>query len=231
MRINKYIASCGVCSRRRADEMIKEGRVELNGERIYDFADVADGDTVTVDGTEISLEKKKYYIALNKPEGFVTTTSDELGRPDVFELVSDINARLFPVGRLDYNTRGLLLLTNDGDFANKIMHPSHNITKTYVAHIKGFPSILELNRLSKGIMLDDGKTAPAKAEIIKAMPASCLVRLTISEGRNRIVRRMFAALGYEILELERTEIGRIKLGNLPYGKWRHLKQAEIDLFK
>lgn len=230
MRLNKYIASCGVCSRRRADEIIKEGRVKINGEAVFDFVDVSDDDTVMVDGEKITLEKKKYYIALNKPEGFVTTTSDELGRHDVLELVSDINARLFPIGRLDFNTRGLLLLTNDGDFANKIMHPSYNITKTYVAHIKGFPSIIEINRLAKGIMLDDGKTAPAKVEIIKAMPASCLVQLTISEGRNRIVRRMFAALGYEILELERTAIGHIRLGNLPYGKWRHLKQAEVDLF-
>ena len=228
MRINKYIASCGICSRRRADELIKEGRVELNGEKIYDFADVSDGDTVRVDGKDIALERKKYYIALNKPEGFITTMSDEFGRPCVTELVSDINARLFPVGRLDYNTRGLLLLTNDGNFANKVMHPGNNIKKTYVAHIKGFPSVLTLNRLSKGIMLDDGKTAPAKAEIIKAMPASCLVKLTISEGRNRIVRRMFAALGYEILELERTEIGGIKLGNIPYGKWRHLRNSEVD---
>lgn len=231
MRINKYIAACGVCSRRHADDLIKEGRVEVNSETVYDFVDVSDGDRVCVDGQDISLEKKKYYIALNKPEGYITTVSDDFGRPSVMDLVTEIDARLFPVGRLDYNTRGLLILTNDGDFANRVMHPSNNVTKTYVAHIKGFPTILELNRLSKGIMLDDGKTAPAKAEIIKAMPASCLVRLTISEGRNRIVRRMFAALGYEILELERIEIGGLKLGHIPYGKWRHLKKAEIELFK
>lgn len=232
MRINKYIASCGVCSRRHADEMIKEGRVSVNGLKISDFADIdPENDSVEVDGRKIMLEKKKYYIALNKPEGYITTASDELGRPDVLELADDIKARIFPVGRLDCNTRGLLFLTNDGEFANRIMHPSHMVTKTYMAHIKGFPSVMELKKLSKGIMLDDGMTAPAKAEIVKAMPASCIVRLTVSEGRNRIVRRMFASLGYEILALERTEIGKVKLGNLPLGKWRHLRQAEIDYFK
>lgn len=230
MRINKYIASCGICSRRRADELVKSGAVTVNGVIVTDFADIAENDTVTVNGEIIGLQKTKYYIALNKPEGYITSVGDDRGRPAVTDLVSDLNARIFPVGRLDFNTSGLLLMTNDGDFANRVTHPRRNVYKTYIAHIKGFPDYTALNILRRGVLLDDGKTLPAKAEVIKAYPGGCDVKISIHEGRNRQIRRMFSALGFEVLSLCRTEVGNVMLGNIPLGRWRHLTSGEISFF-
>ena len=233
MRINKYIASCGVCSRRKADELIKDGKVKVNSETIYDFADVnPDFDGVEVDGRVINVEETKYYIALNKPKGFLTSVSDDRGRRCVTELIEDVNARLFPVGRLDYNTSGLLLLTNDGEFANNVMHPRKEVYKTYLAHVSGKLHSFTIETLKKGVILDDGeKTAPAKVEIVKDHPASCDVNISIREGKNRQVRRMFEALGHEVLELKRVSVGDVSLGNIPLGKWRHLTKQEIRSFK
>lgn len=232
MRINKYIASCGVCSRRKADLLVLSGAVSVNGKRVTDFIEIDPlKDTVTVNGAEIKEEKTKYYIALNKPKGYITTSSDEKGRPHVTELTSDINARLFPVGRLDCNTFGLLILTNDGDFAYRVAHPKHNVYKTYIAHVKGTPTPAKLESLRKGINLPDGKTAPAQVEVLKIYPSSAEIKISIHEGKNRQVRRMFEALGHEIIDLKRVSIGNVLLGNLPLGRWRHLTSHEINSLK
>jgi len=233
MRINKYIASCGICSRRRADEYIKEGKVKVNGEVVYDFPDInPDLDVVEVNGSVINVEEAKYYIALHKPKGFITSVTDDRERRCVTELCEDINARIFPVGRLDYNTSGLLIMTNDGDFANNIMHPRKEVYKTYLCHVNGRMHSFTLETLKKGVIIEEGvKTAPAIVEVIKNHPASCDVKISIREGKNRQVRRMFEALGHEVLELKRISVGCVELGNLPLGKWRHLTKQEIRSFK
>lgn len=229
MRLNKFLASAGLGSRRAADTMIAEGRVKVNGQRVLTQGVLVDPqkDIVTLDDRVVKPEAKKYYIALNKPKGVVTTSRDQFGRASVLDLVSDIDARLFPVGRLDYNTSGLLILTNDGDFANKITHPRNEIYKTYIARVAGFPKKEDLIRLSTGVMLEDGMTAPAKAEIIKKTAGGCEIKISICEGRNRQVRRMLAAVGFDVKELKRIAVGKVLLGNLPVGKWRHMTLHEI----
>jgi len=229
MRINKFIAAAGICSRRNADVLITEGRVTVNGVRVHEPGmDIGENDTVLVDGEKIHAAEKKYYIVLNKPDGFVTTTDDPFGRNTVMELVTDVNARLFPVGRLDYHTEGLLILTNDGDFANRLMHPRHQIYKTYIAHIPGFPTLASLAALRRGVQLEDGKTAPCKVNVIRQYPDGVDVSISIREGRNRQVRRMFEAIGYKVVRLERISVGNIKLGHLPKGKWRHMTPRELE---
>lgn len=231
MRINKFIATAGVCSRRSADELISQGRVCVNGSRILEPGmDVSDNDIVTVDGERIRTTEKKYYIVLNKPDGFVTTTDDPFGRSTVMELVTDIGVRLFPVGRLDYHTEGLLILTNDGDFANRIMHPRNAIYKTYIAHVTGFPSLGKLAALRHGVRLEDGKTAPAKVTVIRQYPDGVDISISIREGRNRQVRRMIEAIGHKVTQLTRVSVGNVQLGHLPKGKWRHMTPKEIDQF-
>ncbi len=231
MRINKYIAASGVCSRRTADELIAEGRVCVNGVRITEPGmDVSDSDIVTVDGERVQAAEKKYYIILNKPDGFVTTTDDPFGRPTVMELVTDLSARLFPVGRLDYHTEGLLILTNDGDFANRIMHPRNAIYKTYIAHVPGFPTLGKLAALRHGVRLEDGKTAPAKVTVVRQYPDGVDISISIREGRNRQVRRMIEAIGHKVTHLTRVSVGNVQLGHLPKGKWRHMTPKEIEEF-
>lgn len=229
MRINKFIANAGVCSRRNADVLILEGRVTVNGQRIMEPGmDVHETDTVCIDGEKIDAAAKKYYIALHKPDGFVTTTNDPFDRPTVMELVTDIDARLFPVGRLDYHTEGLLLLTNDGDFANRLMHPKHEVYKTYIAHVPGFPTPGQLAALRRGVRLEDGKTAPAKVTVIRQYPDGVDISISIREGKNRQVRRMIEAIGHKVKRLTRIQIGNIHLGHLPKGKWRHLTPNELE---
>ena len=228
MRINKYIATAGIASRRKADELIENGNVKVNNMTLKEPGyDVKPGDIVEVNGRIIEAEEKKYYIALNKPTGYITSVKDEQMRPTVMELVSEIDARLFPVGRLDYNTSGLLLLTNDGDFAYKVAHPRHKMGKTYVAKIQGFLSQGKISRLEKGVDIGGFITSPAKVRIIKEMPKHSLVELTIYEGKNRQVRKMFKTLGNPVLELERIAIGEVKLGRLALGGYRKLTSAEI----
>lgn len=229
MRINKYIANAGVCSRRNADILIQEKRVTVNGKLVTEPGlDVQESDVLCVDGKQIPVLAKKYYIALNKPDGFVTTTDDPFSRPTVMELVTDINARLFPVGRLDFHTEGLLLLTNDGDFANRLMHPKHEVFKTYIAHIPGFPTPGQLAALRRGVYLEDGKTAPCKVNVIRQFPDGVDISISIREGKNRQVRRMFEAVGHKVTKLTRIQIGNIQLGHLPKGKWRHLSPNELQ---
>ena len=230
-RLQKFLASCGVASRRKCEEIIEAGRVKVNGVtgRLGDKVD-DEKDKVELDGKIIEKIQEKYYLMLNKPRGIVATAKDEKGRENVVDLIKmDLDVRVFPVGRLDIDTEGLLLLTNDGEFANRITHPSNNITKTYLARVKGgFVEKNALFTLRKGVKLEDGITKPAKVEIKEFYPdKTTLLEITISEGKNRQVRRMCEAVGHPVCDLMRIAVGDIKLGNLPYGKWRYLKKEEI----
>ena len=228
MRINKYIAASGVASRRKADELISAGRVKVNNITLKEPGyDVKPDDRVTVDGKRISVSEKKVYIALNKPIGYVTTVSDNQGRPTVMDLITDIEERIFPVGRLDYNTSGLLLLTNDGDFSQKISHPIHELGKTYRAKVQGIISREKLARLRRGVDIGGFITSRAEVEIYKELPKQTIVDITIHEGKNRQVRKMFKAVGNPVIELKRISIGNVKLGRLIEGGYRNLTQKEI----
>ncbi len=225
IRLQKYMADCGVASRRKCEEIILQGRVKINGIKVNELGSkVCEGDTVLVDNEEIKPVGKKVYIALNKPVGFVTTVSDQFDRPTVMDLVCDeIHTRVFPVGRLDYDTEGLLLLTNDGDLTYKLTHPKHVIYKTYLAHLNEVPNPKEVERLKKGVVVDGRKTRPAKLNWVK----DNVIEISISEGRNRQVRKMFEAIGYTVVNLQRVAVGNLTLGNIPIGRWRHLSTAEI----
>lgn len=230
MRLQKYIAECGIASRRSAEKIIESGRVYVNGELVDYMGCVIDPDrdVVEVDGRVIEPENKKYYIMLNKPKNYVTTVSDDLGRPTVMQLVSDINARIYPVGRLDFDTTGLLIMTNDGEFANILTHPRHVVNKAYIARIDKPLDENQLERLRNGIELDGVMTSPAKAENIKRPQKGFEVKITIHEGKNRQVRRMLDAVGANVMSLKRISVGSVTLGNLPEGKWRKLSDAEIN---
>ena len=233
IRLQKFMAECGVASRRRAEQMISDGRVTVNGTRITELGTkiIPGKDEVTVDGVVIQPEKKKYYILLNKPSGYVTTASDPFKRAIVTDLLTDISARVYPVGRLDFDTEGALILTNDGEFSNQIMHPKNKITKTYEARINGLLKAAEMRRLSDGIVIDGKKTALAKVKVLRDMGNTSIVSITITEGRNHQVKKMFASVGHPVLYLKRIAIGNVKLGNLPLGKWRHLSDQEIMFFR
>ncbi len=228
MRLQKFMAQCGVASRRASENIISAGRVSVNGETIdyMGFEVDPDKDIVEVDGVKIQPEAKKYYILLNKPKGYVTTVSDEFDRPTVMELVRDVHARIYPVGRLDYDTAGLLIMTNDGEFANILTHPSHAVNKAYIAQLDTLPDADSLNTLRNGVLLDGKLTSPAKVEVLKPTKRGCEIKVTIHEGRNRQVRRMFEAIGATVISLKRISVGNVTLGNLPEGKWRHLNDAE-----
>ena len=231
MRINKYIASAGICSRRKADELIADGKVSVNGAVLKEPGyDVTDGDTVTVDGKPVEGSEKLVYYALNKPAGYVTTTSDEMDRPTVLELMTEVETRVFPVGRLDYETTGLLIMTNDGALANHITHPSKKVFKTYHAKIDGNIAKSEIDLLRNGVIIDGYKTRPAIVNVLK-QGSNSLVEIKISEGKNRQVRKMFKAVGYNVIELERTAIGNVMLGHLHEGHYRKLSKEEVEYLK
>jgi len=232
MRINKYIATAGIASRRKADDLIANGNVKVNGETVAELGyDVTDSDTVSVNGRVVKPEKRMVYIALNKPVGYVTTVSDDKKRPKVMDLVTDADVRLFPVGRLDFNTSGLLVLTNDGDLANKMTHPKHDIYKTYRALVKGIVSDKQLNKLTKGVDIGGYVTKPAKVSVVKIIGKNTLIELSIAEGKNRQIRKMLKAVDRPVIELTRISIGEIKLGRLMVGGYRKLKQEEIEYLK
>ena len=233
VRLQKYIAMCGVASRRGAEEIIAEGRVTVNGEKITEMGVKIEigADSVTVDGKAIKAKNKKYYIMLNKPVGYVSTAKDQFDRPTVTDLVKKdlADVRIFPVGRLDYDTEGLLLLTNDGDFTYKVTHPKFHVEKTYIATVKGGMTIQGMNKLRGGVRIDDSfKTSPAKAEILDAADGYTTVKITIHEGKNRQVRKMFEAVGASVAHLKRISIGTVELGHLPLGRWRHLTSHEVN---
>lgn len=231
MRINKYIATAGVASRRKADEMIENGRVRVNNMVLHEPGyDVMEGDLVEVDGKPVLLpEGKQYhYYALHKPVGYVTTVSDEKGRPTVMDLMTEVEGRIFPVGRLDIDTSGLLIMTDDGSFAYKVSHPKHEQGKTYVARVQGIFNESHARWLRKGIDIGGFVTSPAEVTIVRELPKQTLVELTIHEGKYHQVRRMFKAAGFKVLELQRIAIGDVKLGRLAEGHYRRLKRDEIE---
>ncbi len=232
MRLNKYIAHSGVASRRKADELIQSGKVRINGKTATIGNDVKDGDIVEVDGKEIRLEKRMVYYMLNKPAGFITSVSDDQGRQTVLDLMPDIPERIYPVGRLDYNTSGLLIMTNDGELANRLMHPSKKIYKTYVAKVKGLFTMANAAALKKGVDIgDEWRTLPAEVEILKQGNSESTVKIRISEGRNHQVKRMFQTVGHEVIELERTAIGNLQMAHLKPGMIRKLSENEIRYLK
>ncbi len=230
MRINKFLANCGIDSRRKVEKLILDRLVSVNGEVISNLAtEVSEEDIVQVAGRQVYYNTKKIYIMLNKPKGYVTTVSDQFNRPTVLHLVDSFNTRLFPVGRLDYDSRGLLILTNDGDFANKMIHPSKKVAKTYEVITKKDISISNMKKLQSGVEIDGKKTAPCKLVKLGVLDRFFLFKITIIEGRNRQVRKMFESIENEVLELKRTKIGKLELGNLKEGKFRHLNENEIAL--
>ncbi len=232
MRLNRYIAAAGICSRRKADELIEAGNVKVNGAVCRQMGvQVDEDDRVTVNGKLIRPRTKKTYVALNKPAGYITSMEDDRDRATVAELVADIPERLFPVGRLDYNTTGLLLMTDDGDLAQRIAHPGHEVYKTYVATVSGILSDARLARLRKGVDIGGFITSPAKVRILKQNPRSTVVEIAIREGKNRQVRKMFAAVGNKVQTLERTAIGQIRLGRLKEGHYRKLTREEIEYLR
>jgi len=233
LRLQKFLADCGVASRRGAEALIKEGRVRVNGEVIREMGVKVDeeNDIIEFDGERLKPQNKMIYIMLNKPEGFVTTVSDDKGRATVMSLVSEIPARIYPVGRLDYDTEGLLLLTNDGELTYKITHPKNNIEKTYIAEVTGNIGMDTILSLRNGVYIDGVRTSPAKVEVVGATRLGTKLEITIHEGRNRQVRRMFEAVGCIVKKLKRTEEAGLKLGHLPLGKWRRLSESEVNMLK
>lgn len=229
MRINKFIAGAGYASRRKADELIKDGKVTVNGVKLTEPGyDVTTGDVVFVEGHQLENREKKVYYAMNKPIGFITSVSDDKGRATVVDLMTDVEERVFPVGRLDYNTSGLLFLTNDGDFAYKLTHPKHNVDKTYRVRIAGNISKEKIGKLRHGVDIGGFVTSRARVDLVSGTKRSNVIEITIHEGKNRQVRRMFEAVGYNVEELERISIGNIKLGHIKPGQYRKLTDSEIE---
>jgi 23S rRNA pseudouridine2605 synthase len=230
-RLQKYMAKCGVASRRKSEEIISQGRVSVNGETVNQIVMIDEEiDNVKVDGQIITLEGKKVYLILNKPVGVITSVKDQFGRKTVIEILN-VKERVYPVGRLDYDTSGLLLLTNDGDVAYKMTHPSHEIEKVYSARIKGIPTMEEIERFKSGLEIEDYITAPSDIKILSQYGNSSLVQITIHEGRNRQVRKMCNAINHPVLELTRIMMGEIELGNLKSGEWRALTEEEVKYIK
>ena len=235
MRINKYIAACGVASRRKAEELITQNRVKVNGNVVNELSFQIDEnkDKVEVDGKLIGLEENLVYIMLNKPEGYVTTVKDQFDRPSVIDLVHGVGERVYPIGRLDYETSGLLLLTNDGDLTYKLTHPKHEVDKTYMAIVKGIPTKEELKNFEEGLYIEDYKTAPAKIKIVKKDEEKnyAICQIKIHEGRNRQVRKMCRAINHPVMRLRRVAMGKITLKDTEVGKYRHLTKEEVEYLK
>lgn len=229
VRLQKYIAQSGVTSRRKAEDLIKAGFVKVNGKTVLEpWFMVDDSDDVKVNNKPISLEKKMVYIMLNKPEGYITTVKEQFSRKTVLDLIEGVQERIYPVGRLDYDTSGLLLLTNDGEFAYKLTHPKYEITKVYIAKVKGIPSRDEIVRFETGLKIEDYMTSPAKLNVRKKSGNTSILEITIHEGRNRQVRKMCEAIGHPVIKLKRISIGKVNLGSLPSGKWRYLTREEVE---
>ena len=230
MRIAKFMAAAGIASRRKSEEILQKGHVKVNGKTIYDPATQVEpaADVVEVYGRRAEIPDAKIYIMLNKPLGCVSTCADDKGRKTVLDYVRDIDCRIYPIGRLDFTTEGLLLLTNDGELANKLTHPSHEVAKRSYCVVNSMVSPEDVEKLQKGVFIEGGKTAPARIKIMRASPERTELTITIHEGRNRQVRRMFETLGKEVVFLKRISIGELNLGNLKKGQYRMLEQSEID---
>jgi len=229
IRIQKMLADAGYCSRRKAEALIQAGRVKRNGRPVKLGDKASPKDLITVDGEKIFIPRKKSfrYIMLHKPRGYVTTVSDELDRRCVMDLLDGVEERVYPIGRLDRNSEGLLLLTNDGAFANAIMHPSKHVSKTYRVTIHSAVTDEQIAQMAGGILLDGKKTLPANIVVLNNEPERAVMQITIKEGRNRQIRRMCEAVGLEVARLRRTAIGPLKLGMLKPSTWRDLKPEEL----
>ncbi len=227
-RLQKILAKAGIASRRKAEQLILEGRIRINGRVVSEVGSKADPilDTITCDNRPIVIEEK-IYILLNKPAGYVTTLSDPQGRPVVSDLVANIPLRLFPVGRLDLETEGALLMTNDGELGNAILHPRYEVNKTYEATIIGSPAEEKLNLLRQGIRIDGVQTRPAQIRVLKRRKEQTQVEVIIHEGKKSQVRKMFQAISHRVLHLKRTAYGNLRLGALPIGKYRILSRNDL----
>lgn len=232
MRLAKFLADAGIASRRKAEKLIDEGRVKVNGIKVLEqgYKINPDTDKIEFDNRVVQREDK-LYIILYKPGGYISSVYDPQGRPTVRELVTGINLRLYPVGRLDFDTEGILLLTNDGDFTNLMIHPRYEINKKYEALVKGHVTKSDINNLSKGVMLDDGMTAPANVQIIKNIDNNTLLEIEIHEGRKRQVKRMCAAVNHPVISLKRTAFAFLTLGDLNPGEYRYLTSREVEQLK
>ena len=233
MRLQKYLALCGVASRRRAEQMILEGKVQVNGQTVREMGVQVDEETdrVTVEGDIVRPEPEKHYIAYYKPIGEVTTVSDPEGRATVMDKFRDYPVRLFPVGRLDFDSEGLLLLTNDGEMMNRLLHPSREVSKVYLIKASNDVTDEEIRRMRRGVMIDGKMTAPAEVRRIRKEAFDTVLLISIHEGRNRQVRKMVEAVGHQVVSLRRVAFGPVQLGDLPRGQWRRLTDAEIKRLK
>lgn len=228
IRLQKFLSECGAASRRKAEELIVSGAVRVNGQVVTLGTRIdPDRDKVTLHGRRVVRQRQNVYVMLHKPRGFVTTMSDEMDRKCVAELVQDVGTRVYPVGRLDRESEGLLLMTNDGAFAQMLMHPSHHIGKTYRVTVRPTVTDEQITQLTTGMMIDGRRTAPAEVRIVTREPERVVMEVILYEGRNRQIRKMCEALGLEVARLKRTAIGNVKLGMLHPGDWRQLTDREV----
>ena len=230
IRLQKFIAQCGIASRRKAEELISKGRIAVDGVKVTEMGIrvIPGKNRITFDGKPVEAREQLVYYLLNKPKGYVTTLSDPQGRPIVTSLIKNTEARLFPVGRLDLDTEGALILTNDGEFAQKIQHPSHGIDKTYQALVKGCPQKNKIALLERGILLEAKMTYPAVVSVVSKAGKNCLMQITIHEGRKRQVKKMFDFIGHPVLHLKRTAYGKLSLGRIALGDFRQLNPSELN---
>ena len=233
-RLQKILAEAGIGSRRTCEQYILQGRVTVNNKLITKLGTRADPlkDKIVFDGDVVKPSRKKQYILINKPCGYLSSLKDTFNRPLVTSLIKGVKERLYPIGRLDYNSEGLLILSNDGHFSQFLTHPKHKILKTYLVKVKGIPKEEAIQKLSKGIRLEDGKTHPADIKKLKKRTSNnCWLKIVISEGRNRQIRRMCQAIGHPVIKLKRIKIGPITLGNLKQGEYRFLTPSEVNILK
>ena len=233
VRLQKYLADAGLCSRRKAEELIRAGRVRVDDKIVNEMGlKVVPGEhRVFVDGREVALPKSHTYIALNKPKGYLSTVKDPFGRPTIMDLIPKGRERLYPVGRLDFDSEGLVLMTDNGALTYRLLHPSHKVPKKYLVTIKGRLSKKDISILESGVELDGRKTQPCKVKPIGRTRGKSVVEVELKEGRKRQIRRMFEKVGHPVLRLKRVKIGPLELGKLGAGKWRHLSNEEVRALK
>lgn len=232
IRLQKYLADSGIASRRKSEELILSGRVKVNGKVIKELGVKVTGkEKIFFDDKEIKPQKKKVYILLNKPEGYISASKDQFNNPSVLHLIEDIKERVFPVGRLDKDTTGALILTNDGTFSFHLTHPKHEVSKTYIAEVVGRPTDEEMRIFMKGINIEGKKTAPAKIRIVKEKKKNSIVEIVIHEGKNRQVKKMCEEINHKVITLHREAIGTLTVEGIKEGKWRYLTEKEIEILK
>ena len=233
IRLQKYLAQAGIASRRKSEELILQGLIKVNNKIVRELGFQVDdkNDIIEYKGKKVRIPQENVYLLMHKPTGYVTTSKDQFNRPTVLDLIKKVKTRVYPVGRLDYDTSGLLLLTNDGDLTYRITHPKHEIPKTYTATVKGVPSKEDLDKLRVGLKIENYITSPAHVIFISKTDTTSKIQITIHEGKNRQVRKMFESIGFPVKKLKRIAIGKVKLGTLPIGEYRPLLSYEIEYLK